>query len=796
MIDEKEIIRKEEVDFRGVINRFKRGWPIIAVSLLVWLGIGILFQVVFPPYYTAKTTVLTEEPKGQMDPGVLVTGEAVFKKPEPYYFNNQRIVFASVPLVTEALKTTGLVKYIKSGLLNREVYNSSPFKLELDSTYMSFERFETPYETPFYVNFTDFNKYSIEGEGEFLEGSGEFYHEGEFQFGEWVTLGQMKFRLIPQDTLMNPNITLEHELFEDEFGFVLMDLKTQVAEMISALEVIDQDIESTVFSASLSGLSAPRQLVFLTTLGDAFIARHLDLKTRTLRTALDFLEKEIEHTAGILEESEDSLKYFKSENSITSIDAEGVLLLNQGAELQDAKIELVVRNKYFSYLEETLRTNDDYSTLISPEAFGISDAFLVRLTQELVELQQDLKALEAQGAQDNPAYGQLKNAIEGKRATILRSVEGFKSSNLMKLSDTEKRIDEIDVSSKQFPKEQSELLKLERRFRINETLYTSLMEKKSNVELSLVSTTSDFRIIEPPHLTTAQPIIPWGPLTVTVAVLMGLITGVGLLILLWVFNSGIDSGQDIKRHLPQASLLSEIYYTNIRRPRELEDYPHSTLANQINGLIYNIGVKKSNVSSLGISSYKKGEGKSFTSTMLAVQYAQAGYKVLVIDANRRHPSVAKLFRITEGSQELNSFDASEINSAIKNTSNSGVDVLSLGKVVFNNVEVQSFSDLLQTLGSAYDRIIVDTAPIGNDARSLAILNATDMPIVITKRNHTDIQDILDLKELYLKGSLRELNCIVTATFSPKYSLKLRKNPYQKNKKLSLTERVKIMFAKV
>jgi uncharacterized protein involved in exopolysaccharide biosynthesis/Mrp family chromosome partitioning ATPase len=796
MIDEKEIIRKEEVDFRGVINRFKRGWPIIALSLVFWLAIGVLFQIAFPPYYTAKTTVLTEEPKGQTDPSILVTGEPVFRKAEAYYFNNQRIVFASYPLVSEALKQTGLIKYIKSGLLDREIYDSSPFKLELDSTYMSFERFETPYENPFYVNFTDFNKYTIEGEGEYLEGDGEYYYEGEFQFGEWVTLGQMKFRLIPQDTLMNPNITLKNDLFEDEFGFVLMDLPTRIAETISSLEVVDQDIESTVFTASLSGVSAPRQLVFLSTLGDAFIANHLEIKTRTLRMALEFLENEIQNTAAVLEESEDSLKYFKSENAITSIDAEGALLLNQGAELQDEKIELVVRNKYFSYLEETLRNNDDYSTLISPEAFGITDALLIRLTQELVELQQDLKALEAQGAQDNPAYGQVKNAIEGKRATILRSVEGFKSSNLMKLGDIEKRISEIDATSKEFPKEQSELLKLERRFRINETLYTSLMEKKSNVELSLVSTTSDFRIIEPAHLTTAKPIIPWGPLTITVAVLLGLITGVGILILMWFFRSGIDSGEDIRRHLPQATLLSDIHYSNIRRPGELEDYPLSTLANQINGLIYNIGVKNPNATSIGISSYKRGEGKSFTTSMLAVQYAQAGYRVIVIDANRRHPSLAKLFRISGGHDELNSFDINEINSTIRNTSNGKIDVLSLGKVIFNNVEVQSFSELLRSLSAAYDRIIVDTAPIGNDARSLAILNATDLPIILAKRQHTDIQDILDLKELYRNSSLKELNCVVTGTFSPKTSFNIRRNPYQKNKRRSLGERIKVIFAKV
>ena len=796
MIDEQEIIRKEEVDFRGVINRFKRGWPIIAVSLGFWLAIGVLFQISFPPYYTAKTTVLTEEPKGQDDPSILVTGEPVFRKAEAYYFNNQRIVFASYPLVSEALQKTGMIKYIKSGLFNREIYDSSPFVLELDSTYMSFERFETPYEYPFYVNFNDFNKYTLEGEGEYLEGDGEYYFEGEFQFGEWVTFEQTRFRLIPRDTLINPEITLKNELFEDEFGFVLMDLPTQMTELISSLEVVNQDIESTVFSATLSGVSAPRQLRFLSALGDAFITDHLEIKTKTLKMALAFLEEELRNTSGILEESEDSLEYFKSENSITSIDAEGALLLNQGAQLQNDKIELVVRNKYFSYLEETLRTNDDYSTLISPEAFGIKDALLLRLTQELIELQQDLKAMESQGAQDNPAYTQVKNAIEGKRATILRSVEGFKSSNLMKLSDTEKRIGEIDASAKDFPKEQSELLRLERRFRINEALYTSLSEKKSNVELSLVSTTPDFRIIETAHLTSAKPIIPWAPLTIAIALILGLITGFGILILLWFFRSGIDSGSDLKRHLTAAKMLSEIHFTNIKSPGELENYPTSTLANQINSLIYNIRINNPNASSIGIGSYKKGEGKSFLSAMLAVQHAEAGQKVLVIDANRLHPTLSKLFRISGGRTELNSFNHAEISEAVKNTSNPDIDVLSLGKVVFNSVEIESFTSLLEHLALSYDRVIVDTAPIGNDARSLAILNATDIPILLAKRNHTNVQDLINMDRLYTNGAIKELNYVTTGTFDPQTSLKLSRNPYESNKRLGLLERLKVLFAKV
>ncbi|MCH2214722.1 MAG: Wzz/FepE/Etk N-terminal domain-containing protein [Flavobacteriales bacterium] len=796
MIDENQIIRKEEVDFRGVLNRVKRGWPIIAVSLFIWIALGVLFQIAVPPYYTAQTSVLTEEPKGQQDPAVLVTGEPVNKKPESYYFTNQRIVFATFPLIEEAVKKTGMIKYFKSGLINQEIFGASPFLVELDSTFMTFEKSETPYETAFYVDFENFNSYHVEGEGKYLETSEEFFYEGDYQFGEWVEFGNLKFRLIPQDTLLNPQITQISDLSKDEFGFNLLDLETQTLELAKKMEVINVDIESTVFTASLSGFSAGRQKTFLSELGEVFLETQMELKTATLKKALEFLNEEIDRTSFELEESEDSLKYFKSENSITSITAEGTLLLSQTADLQDQKVELVVRNKYYSYLEENLRENDDYSTLISPEAFGVDDALLIRLTQELVELQQDLTVVESKGAQDNPAYQQIKGAIASKRATILKSVEGFKSSNLIKLRDVEKRISDIDKSTKEFPAEESQLLKLERRFRINETLYTSLMEKKSTVELSLVSMTSDFRIIEPARLTSVDPIFPWAPITFVLALFLGLVTGFGLLIIIWIFSNGIDSSSDVKRHLPNANILGEIFYSSIQKPRELEEYSSSPLANQMNGLVYNFNTKKTDAFSLGLSSWKPSEGKTFTASMLAVQYAASGSKVLIIDANLKHQSIGKKFRLTATAPDLNSFSPQALSESVQNTSNNHIDVLNLGTVVFNVAEIMSFREFLTNLKGSYDRVIVDLAPIGNDARSLAILNATDIPIILTRKGRTNVQDLLDIRDLHDKGSLKELNCIVTGSFSQNTSLSLKRNPYEKNKRLSIFERIKVAFAKV
>jgi Mrp family chromosome partitioning ATPase len=322
------------------------------------------------------------------------------------------------------------------------------------------------------------------------------------------------------------------------------------------------------------------------------------------------------------------------------------------------------------------------------------------------------------------------------------------------------------------------------------------MEKKSNVELTLVSTTPDFRIIEPAHLTTIEPIIPWAPLTLAVAIVLGLVTGLGLLILIWIFRSGIDNAGDITRFAPTAKLLGEIHYTNIQKPLELRDYPMSPLANQLNGLIYNLGRQYPEYTSVAISSNKPKEGKSFLASMLAMQYAEMGDRVLIIDADLSNRSVAKLLRVKSGTHELNSFSVAELNESIIQTGDSQIDLLQPGKVVFKNAEVASFNGLLEELKKTYDRIIIDTPSIGKDARSLALLNSVVIPIIVVRRRKTDVHDLTDLQRTYASGSLKALNVVMTGGFYARTGWNLRKSSYSKGKKFSLIDRAKLAFVKV
>ena len=524
MINEQEILRQEEVDFRGVLNRFKRGWPVVLIFLGFWLFIGLVFQLTFPPRFSAKTTVLIDKPKGVYDPNTMVSTIPSFvRQPDDYYYNNQKVVMRSFPIVNRTVESIGSIKYVQQGLFDRELYKKTPFKVELDSTYMSFTPHKTPYGSLFEVSFNNFDSYELFCEGEYPVSKQEFGFEGTFSFGEWVSFDDTKFKVTLVDSVKALQGEALEDLYGEDYGFTLLNPIAQTLEYINSMEIEQEELESTVFSVTLSGSAPRKQVDFLGTLGDYFIEDHINLKTQMLKLAIGYLEDELASISNKLEESEEDIELFKTENSITSINREGSLLLEQSVKLQNDKVNFLVQGKYYDYLEEFLQNNTDYSNLISPQAFGVKDQLILRLTEELAQMHQELEYYEDMGAESNPAYNQLKAGIAANQQTILNSIQGFKSSNKILIDNVDKRIKELDQSAKELPAAQRELMELERFFRMNESYYTALMERKSDAEMTLVSTQPNLRIIEPAYLTSLEPTLPWLPITFIAAILLGIV---------------------------------------------------------------------------------------------------------------------------------------------------------------------------------------------------------------------------------------------------------------------------------
>lgn len=151
-----------------------------------------------------------------------------------------------------------------------------------------------------------------------------------------------------------------------------------------------------------------------------------------------------------------------------------------------------------------------------------------------------------------------------------------------------------------------------------------------------------------------------------------------------------------------------------------------------------------------VTSATQGEGKSTTSSNLAVAYAQQGKKVLIIDTDMRRPTVHYTFRVANG-LGLSSLltRQAEKEKAILPTKVDNLSILTAGPIPPNPAELLSsraMEHLVQQLREEFDVIIFDAPPLLQVADSRITSKLTDGVVLVVGCTTSDRQRVLKAKE--------------------------------------------------
>lgn len=155
----------------------------------------------------------------------------------------------------------------------------------------------------------------------------------------------------------------------------------------------------------------------------------------------------------------------------------------------------------------------------------------------------------------------------------------------------------------------------------------------------------------------------------------------------------------------------------IFKPLIVIDKPKSVISEKFKGIRTNIlfSTADSEVQTIVFTSDKPSAGKSTISANVAITYAQAGYKTLLIDGDMRKPTQHYLFNTTniDGLSNL-IINKTNFSKAIHNTDIIGLDLLTAGPIPPNPSELIGSENLLEIfkyVKNEYDFIIIDTPPV-------------------------------------------------------------------------------------
>jgi receptor protein-tyrosine kinase len=141
------------------------------------------------------------------------------------------------------------------------------------------------------------------------------------------------------------------------------------------------------------------------------------------------------------------------------------------------------------------------------------------------------------------------------------------------------------------------------------------------------------------------------------------------------------------------------------------------------------------------------EGKTTCALNLAVAYADAGYRTLLVEADLRRPSLHKIFGLS-GTDGLTTAIIGDTlpGRAIRSGDVPNLQCMIAGAIPPNPVELlesEQMGELLQRLRTQFDMVVVDSPPIIPVADSVALAARSDGVVVVARAGSTHRDRLVD-----------------------------------------------------
>ncbi|MQA32811.1 polysaccharide biosynthesis tyrosine autokinase [Modestobacter roseus] len=178
--------------------------------------------------------------------------------------------------------------------------------------------------------------------------------------------------------------------------------------------------------------------------------------------------------------------------------------------------------------------------------------------------------------------------------------------------------------------------------------------------------------------------------------------------------------------------------------------------------------------SLLVTSSRPGEGKSTVAANLALTMAEAGLRVVLVDADLRRPSVATTFDL-EGAAGLTNVLVGQVDVAdvLQDHGSPGLDVLAAGPLPPNPSELlaaPAMAELVARLGEDHDVVLFDAPPLLPVTDAAVLARLVDQTIVVSDASRTRRGSLTQALGLLARVEGRVVGLVFTHVRRPRTDL--------------------------
>ena len=347
---------------------------------------------------------------------------------------------------------------------------------------------------------------------------------------------------------------------------------------------------------------------------------------------------------------------------------------------------------------------------------------------------------------------------------------------------------------------------IKRESEANKQLYDGLLQKLKEAGITAGLKSSNIRVVDPALVPTV-PSKPQKTRNIGLAVLVGLVGGIGLALLREYMDNTVKNPDDIETlgRLPSLAVVPAFVSANGHGLQKMLRGPGTNGKEQHAGLVSHLQPQsqmseafRALRTSLLLSQAERPpqvilmtsplphEGKTTAAVNLAVTLAQLGDRTLLVDADLRKPGVSVALGMTDGRKSgLSSYLAGVSSLDLATVLYPGVSnlaVIPTGPIPPNPADLLSsrrLTELIAELRTRYKFVVIDSPPImaATDAVILSVL--VDGVLMVVRSGETPKEAFTRTRDLLVGVKCHMLGVVLNAVdaSSPDYYYSYRYYPY-------------------
>ena len=483
-----------------------------------------------------------------------------------------------------------------------------------------------------------------------------------------------------------------------------------------------------------------------------FVALAAELKRQNVKTYAEILGDQLSYAENQLHTAENSLEGFRvktitlpSENGPVAPGVEQTrdpVMKNYFEQKIDYDALRHDREALEKIIDAAQRGQAQYdAVLFLPSVNGGAGAAALR------DALNELHATKAKLSTARLAYTDSYQGVKDLAARVdlleKQSIPQLANELLSQLKDREgqfeRRIAGAGQDLQSIPARYIEEMRLRRQVAVDEGLYTNLKGKFAEAQLAEKSTTPDLQILD----TAVAPLSPsknTAPRLMAMAILGGLGAAIALALLLDMIDRRIRYSEQVTNELGLAIAAAIPRFpkggVSARSPEQV-----AHLVESFRTLRMHVRHAVEPPITLAISSPSPADGKSFVAANLAMSFADAGFRTVLVDGDTRRGMVHEVFGLGMGSGLTEYLSGRvDFSQVVHETTHDRLSLVPCGTRQPHSPELltsAALPRLVAELKQRYEVVVFDTPPLAAGVDAYAIATALNHLLVVLRIGKTE-----------------------------------------------------------